>query len=218
MPSLEQKRVTLSFDNGPDPVTTPYVLDILARRGIKTTFFIVGEKLLKDRHLGERAVAEGHWIGNHTWSHSQTFRDRGEADFVRAEIDRTQQVIGDLVHPDKLFRPYGGGGRIDGALNRVAARHLEANGYTGVIWNTLPGDWKDPEGWPETAYSQLPKSPWPLVVLHDHKAQAMRKLDGFLGELQDQGYEFRQDFPTDCILMRRGVETDVLHTSGVLAN
>jgi peptidoglycan-N-acetylglucosamine deacetylase len=217
MPSLE-KRVTLTFDNGPDPATTPYVLDILARRGVKTTFFIVGEKLLAHRHLAERAVAEGHWIGNHTWSHSQTFRERGEAGFVQGEIDRTQEVIGDLVHPDQLFRPYGGGGRIDGALNEVAVKHLAARGYTGVIWNTLPGDWKDAEGWPDTAYAQLPKSAWPLVVLHDHKAQAMRKLEPFIVELQDQGYAFRQDFPSDCIVMRRGVETEVMRSSGVVAN
>lgn len=217
MPNVEQKRVTLTFDNGPDPHTTPHVLDILARRGVKTTFFIVGEKLQAQRALGERAVAEGHWIGNHTWSHSHTFRDRGAAEFVQAEIDHTQEVIGDLAHPDMLFRPYGGGGRIDGALNSVAAKHLAARGYTGIIWNTLPGDWRDPVGWPETAYTQMPKSAWPLVVLHDHKAQAMRLLDGFIAKLQDQGYEFRQDFPADCIVMRRGVETEVMRTSGVLA-
>ncbi len=218
MPSLEQKRVTLSFDNGPDPVTTPFVLDVLARRGVKTTFFIVGEKLLAERALAERAVAEGHWIGNHTWSHSQTFRERGEAEFVHAEIDRTQEVIGNLVHPDRLFRPYGGGGRLDGALNDVAARHLAARGYTGVIWNTIPGDWRDPEGWPETAFSQIPNSEWPLIVLHDHKAHAMRRLEGFLVEVQDRGYELRQDFPPDCIVMRHGVATEVMRTSGVLAN
>ena len=64
--------LTLSFDNGPDPETTPRVLDILAERGIKTTFFVIGEKLAdpQRRQLAERAHKEGHWIGNHTYTHS----------------------------------------------------------------------------------------------------------------------------------------------------
>jgi peptidoglycan/xylan/chitin deacetylase (PgdA/CDA1 family) len=218
MPEAGRKRLTLSFDNGPDPETTPYVLDILQRRGVKTTFFIVGEKLRAHRALAERAVAEGHWIGNHTWSHSLTFREEGGADFVHAEIDRTQEVIGDLAHPDQLFRPYGGQGRLDGALNAVAVRHLANRGYTCITWNTVPRDWRDAEGWPETALSLIPRSEWPLVVLHDHKALAMRRLDGFIGELQDRGYELRQEFPPDCIVMRHGRETAALHSSGVLAN
>ena len=63
MPKTDLKRITLSFDNGPDPETTPFVLDVLARRGIKTTFFVVGQNLAKTRAPAERAVAEGHWIG-----------------------------------------------------------------------------------------------------------------------------------------------------------
>jgi peptidoglycan-N-acetylglucosamine deacetylase len=64
--------LTLTFDNGPDPETTPFVLDVLARRSLRTTFFVVGHKLstLEGRRLARRAHEEGHWIGNHTWSHS----------------------------------------------------------------------------------------------------------------------------------------------------
>ena len=65
--------VTLTFDNGPEPSVTPRVLDVLARRGVRTTFFVIGNKLLtRDaRACTERAHAEGHWIGNHTWTHSR---------------------------------------------------------------------------------------------------------------------------------------------------
>jgi peptidoglycan/xylan/chitin deacetylase (PgdA/CDA1 family) len=61
--------LTLTFDNGPEPSVTPRVLDVLARRGVRTTFFVIGNKLLtRDaRACTERAHAEGHWIGNHTW-------------------------------------------------------------------------------------------------------------------------------------------------------
>jgi peptidoglycan/xylan/chitin deacetylase (PgdA/CDA1 family) len=216
MPVSEQARVTLSFDNGPDAATTPHVLDVLQRRGVKTTFFVVGKNLSAARACAERAAAEGHWIGNHTWSHSQTFRDCGAPGFVHAEIDRAQDAIGELAHPDRLFRPYGGGGRRDGALNGVAAQHLAAGGYTCVLWNTVPGDWRDPDGWPAVALAQVACSAWPLVVLHDFHAAAMRHLDAFIGALQERGYDLRQDFPMDCVAMRRGVRTDVLQ-SGVLA-
>ena len=64
--------LTLSFDNGPEPDVTPAVLDILARRNLRATFFVIGDKLAQPgrRALAERAHAEGHWIGNHSYTHS----------------------------------------------------------------------------------------------------------------------------------------------------
>ena len=64
--------LTLTFDNGPDPETTPFVLGVLARRSLRATFFVVGNKLSTPvgSELARRAHAEGHWIGNHTWTHS----------------------------------------------------------------------------------------------------------------------------------------------------
>ena len=81
--------LTLTFDNGPEPGVTPRVLDILRERGIKTTFFVIGEKLgdPERRRLAARAHDEGHWIGNHTFTHSVPLgqqRDRGDG----AERDR----------------------------------------------------------------------------------------------------------------------------------
>lgn len=217
MPMNNNKRITLSFDNGPDPEVTPYVLDVLARRGVKTTFFVVGKNLEAARAPARRAVDEGHWIGNHTWSHSHPFRDKGDAEFVREEIDRTQSQIGPLGHPSKLFRPFGGGGQLDGALNSVAADHLAAGGYTCILWNAVPGDWKNQDGWPDVALEQIKTIDWPLVVLHDVHAVAMSHLDHFIAAVQDQGYSFQQNFPPACTVMQRGVKTSVMD-HGVLAN
>src|ERR1700754_1174974 len=105
----------LSFDTGPTPDVTPLVLDALARRGIKSTFFVIGEKLAQHRALAERAHAEGHFIGNHTWSHSLPF-GLMEPHAANAEFDRTQAAIGALMHPHRLFRPYGQGGNLDKRL------------------------------------------------------------------------------------------------------
>ncbi len=211
------QRVTLTFDNGPDAEVTPRVLDILARRGIRSTFFVVGSKLVISRATSERAHAEGHWIGNHTWSHSIPFRDRGDVDFIQSEIDRTQQEIGMLAHPDRLFRPYGGKGRLDGSLNARAVKHLADGGYTCIVWNAVPGDFANHDGWVETALPQVATIDWPLVVLHDVHARAMQHLDRFLGRLQDRGTVFEQKFPPNCVAMNRGRQTDLLE-SGIVAN
>lgn len=216
MPKRTEKPITLSFDNGPDPETTPRVLDILDRHDIRTTFFVVGRRLVECRDVAVRARNEGHWIGNHTWSHSQPFRERDDAQFVVSEIDRTQGAIGDLGHPDKLFRPFGGGGRLDGAINSVAAEHLAKNSYTCVLWNSVPGDFRDAETWPETALDQISRLDWPLVVLHDVFGDAMTRLDRFLCTLKDLGYSFRQEIPESTIAIRRGQPTRVLG-QGVLS-
>src|ERR1700759_4317848 len=137
--------VSLTFDNGPDPEVTPAVLRALERRGLRATFFIVGEQLARSREPAERAHAAGHWIGNHTYSHAKPL-GRVDARTAREEIERTQELLGELAHPDKLFRPPGGGGALGPhLLNPEAERTLIDGAYTCVLWNAVPGDWKDPE-------------------------------------------------------------------------
>jgi len=201
------RRVTLSFDNGPDPETTPLVLDILARRGIKTTFFVIGEKLRDPaRHaLVARAYAEGHWIGNHTFHHLAPL---GASQFSRAaewEIGRTQELIGELAHPDRLFRPFGSGGVLDDALlSPSVVDYLCRGGFTCVLWNVIPRDWEDPEGWVPRALEMCAAEDWPLVVIHDIATTAMDRLDAFLDGLEAAGYAIQQDFPPGCVPIRRG--------------
>jgi peptidoglycan/xylan/chitin deacetylase (PgdA/CDA1 family) len=201
--------VTLTFDNGPEPEVTPGVLDVLRRRGVPATFFVLGHKLADPprRALAERAQAEGHWIGNHTWSHTRPLGDcAGEPGHVEAEIARTEALLGPLAHPDRLFRPFGGGGRIGPHLLSPEARdHLAAQRATVVLWSAVPGDWHDPDGWVPRALAQCLAEPWTLLVLHDLPTGAMRHLDRVLAQLADRGVRFRQDFPPACVPMRRGV-------------
>jgi peptidoglycan/xylan/chitin deacetylase (PgdA/CDA1 family) len=198
--------LTLSFDNGPTEDVTPRVLDVLARRAVKTTFFVIGNKLTQpgNRRHAERAHAEGHWIGNHTWSHSVPF-GLMEVDAAIAEFDQTQNAIGALVHPHRFFRPYGQGGNLDQRLlSRAVVDHLARAQATIVLWSALPRDWEDAEGWVERALSQMAAQPWSLMVLHDLPTGAMRHLDRFLGLVADRGGRIRQDFPPDCLPMVDG--------------
>ena len=196
--------LTLSFDNGPTPDVTPHVLDVLARRGVKSTFFVVGEKLMQHRALAERAHAEGHWIGNHTLTHSLPF-GLMTPEAANAEFDRTQEAIGTLAHPQRLFRPYGQGGNLDHRLlSRPVLAHLVQQRATIVLWSALPRDWQDADGWVERAMEQLATQPWSLMVLHDIPGGAMRHLDRFIALVQDRGGRIRQDFPPDCLPMVDG--------------
>ena len=204
--------LTLSFDNGPTPEVTPLVLDVLARRGVTSTFFVIGEKLVQppNRALAERAHAEGHWIGNHTWSHSLPF-GLMEADAATAEFDRTQQAIGSLMHRHRLFRPYGQGGNLDKRLlSKAVVEHVAREKATIVLWSALPRDWQDPDGWVDRALDQIAAQPWSLMVLHDLPTGAMRHLDRFLGLVADRGGRVRQEFPPDCLPMIDGRLTQPL--------
>jgi len=200
-------RVTLSFDNGPDLDVTPIVLDVLAKRGLRSAFFVVGRKLADPaaRRISERAQAEGHWIGNHTWTHATPLGQLAHGDDAVAEIARTQQAIGPLAHPDKWFRPFGGGGRIGPWLLSAAARdHLLAEGFSVVLWNSIPRDWELHDEWPARALADCRAQAHTLVVLHDHIAPSVRHLDRFIGTLLDEGFEIGQAFPDDCVPVLRG--------------
>ncbi len=199
--------LTLSFDNGPEPEVTPRVLDILARRGIRTTFFVIGKKLLdpERRKLAARARAEGHWIGNHTFTHSVPLGLQRDPETAEREIARTQALIGDLAHVERWFRPFGGGGNLDDRLLKPSVvDHLTERGYSCVLWNAIPRDWNDPDGWVDRAMAQCRAQAWSLMVLHDLPSGAMRHLESFLDRATGAGARFRQEFPEDCVPIRSG--------------
>lgn len=193
--------LTLTFDNGPDPEVTPAVLDVLARRSIKATFFVLGHKLATSagRKLAERAHAEGHWIGNHTWSHTVPLglmRDPRAAD---AEIGRTQEALGILAHPGRFFRPFGQGGELDGRLlSPSAVEFLKRGAFTCVLWNSIPRDWEDADGWVDRALGHARANDWTLTVLHDLPTGAMRHLEQFIETVRERGGRVRQEFPEAC--------------------
>ena len=198
--------LTLTFDNGPEPGVTDSVLDTLACHDVRATFFVLGHKLAmpERRKLAERAHAEGHWIGNHTWSHTTPLGMLNDPGETEAEINRTQAEIGALAHPRRYFRPFGGGNLDRRLLNEAALRLLQRERFTCVLWNSLPRDWEDADGWVARAMTQAAAQPWTLMVLHDMPTGAMKHLDRFLGEARDRGAVFRQDFPPACVPVLEG--------------
>lgn len=195
-------KVTLTFDNGPWPGVTEDVLDTLRDRDVQSTFFVVGRQLRKARGLAERAVREGHWIGNHTMTHAVTFGDGADP---TAEVGDAEAVIGDLAHDPKWFRPYGRGGVLDDrVLSATAIDYLKDNGYSCVLWNSVPRDWEDPDAWIDRALTDVDTNDWTVVVLHDLPTGAMERLPRFLDALGTIGAEVVQDFPDACVPIQCG--------------
>ena len=207
------KRLTLSFDNGPTPGVTEGVLDELASRGILATFFVVGRDLQREgsRPLVQRAKDAGHWIGNHTMTHSIQFGTSDDPDLPRAEITASQAVLGELADPQKYFRPWGGGGILGPDLfSPAAVELLERDGYTCVLWNSVPRDWEDATGWVDRALSDIATQDWTVLVIHDIPSGAMDHLGEFLDRVLANGVEIVQEFPDACVPIRGGARTGAL--------
>jgi len=199
-------KVTLTFDNGPDPQATPQVLDCLARHGVKSTFFVLGQHVSTSvgLDLARRASREGHWIGNHTWTHTGRLGEMTREAALQ-EFDRTQQALAWVDQPARLFRPRGGGGRLGkGLLHLAVAEKLIAGGFTCVLWTSVPGDFRDPDGCMDRALADCRSRDWSLVVLHDIPNGAVRNLESFLRKLRDEGHQFTQEFPADCTPILNG--------------
>lgn len=151
------KLIALTFDDGPDPASTPRLLEVLARRGAKATFFMVARRAAAHPELVARVAAEGHAIGNHTWSHpSLPLLSAGEID---DEMRRAKAAL--APHGAALMRPpYG---HQDPASFRAVRRH----GYEVVAWNVSAGDWLDEPAGPMADRLMPYMRPGAIVLMHD---------------------------------------------------
>ncbi|AKT42859.1 polysaccharide deacetylase family protein [Chondromyces crocatus] len=195
------RRVTLSFDNGPDPDVTPRVLERLREREVLAHFYVLGKHVATPagRSLVERARDEGHVVGNHSYTHVTPLGSDLRPDAVEQEIVRTEALLSPLVPGPKRFRPFGGGGLLGRHLLSGAARdYLVAHGYSCVLWNAVPRDWEDP-GWVATALAQTGALEHALVVLHDVPEACLDGLAAFLDALRARGDEFTTDLPPACV-------------------
>ena len=129
--------LALTFDDGPNPAWTPQLLDVLGAHQVKATFFLLGSRAQVEPGLVGRIVAEGHLIGNHSWSHPNLARTA--ATKVREELTRTsetlEQITGEKV---KYFRPP------FGARRPVVFRIARELGLRVVTWNAMTSDWSEP--------------------------------------------------------------------------
>jgi peptidoglycan-N-acetylglucosamine deacetylase len=201
------KKITLTFDNGPTPRVTESILAILAERGIKTTFFVLGNRICdpEGAALVDKIVAHGHWVGNHSFTHSVAFGDSTEPGYAIREIDDTQALIAEHGISKRLFRPFGNFGLLGPhLLNEEALAYLMEHRFTCIAWNSVPHDWDDPSHWVERCLSDVAKQDWTVVVLHDIENASLKRLPELLVGLEEQGIEIVQSFPQEVVLIRDG--------------
>lgn len=154
--------------------------------------------------LAMRASAEGHWIGNHTYSHTQPLGELDRATALR-EFEQAEESLAWLDQKPRLYRPYGREGRLgQHLLHPAVVERLVSGQYSTVLWNCVPQDWRDPEGWMTTALQQCRLRDWSLLVLHDLPSGAMKHLDSFLTALKDSNVPIVQEYPDDCVPIREG--------------
>lgn len=131
--SLSIKTVHLTFDDGPNAIYTPQILDLLKQNNLKANFFLVGENVKRYPGLVKRIVSEGHDIGGHSMTHKQLTKI--PLDAARAEILDSMALV-NQYETSKLFRfPYG-------AFNAKLVEIVREAGYRNIFWSVDTTDWK----------------------------------------------------------------------------
>lgn len=183
--------VWLTFDDGPDPVTTPILLACLARHGVRAGFFLIGEKARRHPELVRAIAAAGHLIGNHSQTHpAGRFWSLLPA-AMWAEVAGCQQTLTDILgSAPTLFRPP------VGHHNPFVAAPLQALGMSMVLWNCRGFDavLRDPAVVRRRLEAGL--KPGAIVLLHEGRADAGERLGQVLQTLAERGLRpSLPDFP-----------------------
>jgi peptidoglycan-N-acetylglucosamine deacetylase len=154
------RRVSLTFDDGPDPETTPLVLDILAAEGVKATFFLIGERAARSGSLVRRIAGEGHDLGNHSWSHRSLWLAGPRR--TAQEVTRGHDAIADVAGaPPRFFRPPWG------MTNLALFPLLRRLGTPCVFW-TVQTEGRRPAPAPvQVARASRRARPSAILALHD---------------------------------------------------
>jgi cellulose synthase/poly-beta-1,6-N-acetylglucosamine synthase-like glycosyltransferase/peptidoglycan/xylan/chitin deacetylase (PgdA/CDA1 family) len=191
-------KLALTFDDGPDPDWTPKILDILKDKGVKASFFIIGENAQAYPELVQRILAEGHDIGNHTFTHPNLgeFPDA----LVTLEINATQRLFEALTGRSmRLFRaPFLGDAEPTTADEIVPIQIAQSMGYVSVGLHVDPNDWQRPPAdvMVNSVLAQV-NDPNPdvrghVILLHDSggdRSQTVAALPRLIDALRAKGYQ-----------------------------
>jgi peptidoglycan/xylan/chitin deacetylase (PgdA/CDA1 family) len=176
--------VAMTFDDGPHPKLTPRLLDMLKARGLRATFYLIGNRVATWPDIVRRIHAEGHEIGNHSWSHPDLSR-RSDASVID-EIDRTTDAIFKVTgRPPVTFRPpYGA------FTKRQRLMLYEARNLPTILWSVDPQDWRRP-GAAKIAERILKGSrPGAIILSHDIQSGTVQAMPQTLDGLADRGLRF----------------------------
>ncbi|GGL51571.1 polysaccharide deacetylase family protein [Sporolactobacillus putidus] len=185
----DQKVVALTFDDGPNPVYTPQILDLLRKYHAKATFFLIGKRIQAYPDLVKREVREGHELGNHTFSHVTLSKEPRSVFFD--EVNKTQALINQYQKPPriKLLRPPGG------SIDPKTVDLSEKSRFEVILWS-----WQqDPRDWSNPGVNHIVRhvlkniKTGNIILMHDsggNRKQTVAALKVILPALEKQGYRF----------------------------
>ncbi|MHA7055966.1 polysaccharide deacetylase family protein [Aquimarina sp. M1] len=183
----KEKKLYLTFDDGPIPEVTEFVLDQLRLFKAKATFFCIGENIIKHPHIFNKIISEGHHIGNHTMNHLNARKNK-LAVYVENVFECEKIIAAYLMPEHKLFRPpYG-------QLSKKKLSALRKAGYQIILWDVLSKDW-DKGTSPKECYDNVVRNSksGSIVIFHDSikaSKNLKRVLPKVLEYFTEKGYVF----------------------------
>ena len=177
---IEAKKVAITFDDGPNPVYTPKLLDGLKERDVKATFFVIGREAELYPDIIERMEEEGHEIGNHTYSHvNLCCLDYEEIEY---EVNETNKVIENITGecPIYIRPPFGSWSKELG----------DKTGMIEVLWDIDPKDWNTSDA--GTVITRVLKDvdDRNIILFHDNSQSSVDAALAVIDELKERGYAF----------------------------
>ncbi len=181
--SQTKKQVAITFDDGPNTAYTPQILKLLKPYNAKATFFCIGKHIEANPEIVQQIVAEGHTIGNHSYSHATNFGFFRKKRTVQ-ELSKTDTLIEKITGAkNTLFRPpYG-------VTNPSIAKALTETNHTVIGWNVRSYDTVIKK--PTKVLNRLKKriSPGSIILLHDTHSRCPEIVERLLQFLKKEGYE-----------------------------
>ena len=181
---VDQPYIAMTFDDGPSSANTPRLLEILKQRNIKATFFLIGQNAASNPDIVRQILADGHEIGNHSWTHPQL--SKLSDDRVTTEINKTQDAIKEAsgFTPTILRPPYG-------AITARQREWIENQfGLSIILWSVDPFDWKRPGASVITQRILSQVRPGAIILSHDIHKQTVDAMPATLDGLIAKGYKF----------------------------
>lgn len=181
---VEGPYIAMTFDDGPNGVLTPKLLDLLAAHHIKATFFVVGQCAAEFPDILKRAAREGHEIANHSWSHPNFGKMSDDA--VRSQLQKTDDAIKNAIgtRPTLMRPPYGS------ITARQKAWIHDEFGYRIIIWDVDPFDWKRPGPAAITHRILAETKPGSIVLSHDIHPGTIEAMPATFDQLEEKGFKF----------------------------
>lgn len=181
---LSTPHLALTFDDGPHGTLTPRLLDLLAERKVKATFYVIGRNVEAHPDIARRIVAEGHEIANHTWSHPALsgLPSARVAEELRRTHDTVLEVTG--CRMTNLRPPYGA---FNDKVRQVA---FDGHGYDTIMWSVDPLDWKYRNSARITRELVSGAAPGAVLLCHDIHPTTVGAMPETIGQLQSRGFQF----------------------------